>query len=352
MKKNKKVEEFASLNINMIFVVVVFLILLGVVGLIIGAIYLFMGLGLVQFDAVEFPVWLFVLILSVASITLGTLMSYFMSKFVLKASNRVVKGLERLASGNFSERINLGDSVAHVQLSDAFNKLAKELEDTKMLRSDFINEFAHEFKTPIVSIKGFAELLTQKDITEEQRKEYLNIIIEETSRLSSLAHNYLALTKVEKQNILTDLTGFNLSEQIRSSLVLLENKWCKKGLTPEFEGDEIFVKANEELLKQVWINLIDNAIKFSYENTSLKVSVEQQSDKAIVSITNYGQGIDECELSKIYDKFYRVNTAKNVEGSGVGLAIVKKVVELHNGHIKCESNEGQTTFEITIPRAY
>ena len=222
MRKNQK-KIHKPLNINALFVAVVFLILAGTVGLLIGAIYLFEALELVQVEAVQIPGWLFILLLAVSSVTLGTFMSYIVSRYVLKASSKVVAGLEKLAAGDFSERIDLGNNGAQKQLGYAFNKLAQELEDTKMLRADFINEFAHEFKTPIVSIKGFAELLTDKNITEEQRSEYQNIIIEETERLSDLAHNYLALTKVEKQNILTDLVEYNLSEQIRSSLVLLEN---------------------------------------------------------------------------------------------------------------------------------
>ncbi len=350
MKKNKK-DEYKPLNLNMIFVSAVFIILLGTIGLLVGAVYIFRALNIIQFVSLEIPGWLFVLILTVSSMVLGTVISYFMSKFVLKASNRVVDGLEKLASGDFKERLYLGESKAHVQLSDAFNKLAKELEDTKMLRADFINEFAHEFKTPIVSIKGFAELLTEEHLTNKQREEYINIIIEETTRLSDLAHNYLALTKIEKQNILTDKTEFNISEQIRSSLLLFERKWTQKNLDLALYGEEIAVTANEEMLKQVWINLIDNAIKFSNANGDLKISIGLADGCAKVVITNQGAVIDELDKNRVFEKFYRAKNSKGTEGSGVGLAIVKKIIELHGGSVDVESVNGCTSFSITIPKA-
>lgn len=350
MKKNRK-NEYNPLNLNMIFVLMVFIILLGTIGLLVGAVYLFRALGIIQFVSVEIPGWLFVLILTVSSLVLGLVISYFMSKFVFKASNRIVEGLEKLASGDFNERVYLGNSKAHVQLSNAFNKLAKELEDTKMLRADFVNEFAHEFKTPIVSIKGFAELLVKDGVTIKQREEYINIIIEESTRLADLAHNYLALTKIEKQNILTDLVEFNLSEQVRSSLLLLEAKWSKKNLDPVFYCDEVSIVANEEMLKQVWINIIDNAIKFSNPQSELSVSIELGDDDVRIIITNKGEEIPEQERVKIFDKFYRAQNSKGVEGNGVGLAIVKKIVELHKGSVYIESENEHTSFIVVLPKA-
>ncbi len=336
---------------NMVFIFTIFGILAGTVTLLIGAIYILRSVGIIHFESVDIPTWLLILILGGSSMVLGMVLSLFVSKFVLKASNRVVEGLDRLASGNFSERINIGKSKAHVQLSNAFNKLAKELEDTKMLRSDFINEFAHEFKTPIVSIKGFAELLADKRIKKEQKEEYINIIVEEADRLAVLASNYLNLTKVEKQNILTDVVKFNVAEQIRSSILLLENKWVKKNLNLSLDLEEISVLGNEEMLKQIWINLIDNAIKFSNDNGELQVKAKIVKGVLLVSIANSGNVINENDLNKIFEKFYRSSENKHVDGSGVGLAIVKKIIDLHKGSVGVESKDGLTTFTVTLKDA-
>lgn len=146
-----------------------------------------------------------------------------------------------------------------------FNHMAEEIGSIEMLRSDFINNFSHEFKTPIASIQGFAEMLQLKYLTEGERTEYIHTIIDEASRLTALATNILNLSKVEQQSILTDQNRFNVTEQLRQVIALLDKKWSDKRISIAFDCGEVFYTGNEELLKQVWINLIDNAIKFSPE---------------------------------------------------------------------------------------
>ena len=217
-----------------------------------------------------------------------------------------------------------------------------------MLRSNFVNEYAHEFKTPIVSIKGFAELLQQDDLSEKQRKEYLSVIIEEAERLSSLSLNSLNLSKIENQRILTGKTTFNISEQIRRSILLLEKKWMGNNIDFEIYLDEVNILANEEMLKQVWINLLDNAIKFSNQDGKVKLELKEQDDVIRFKITNTGNlTIEQCQ--KVFDKFYKINNT-NQTGHGVGLAIVKKIVDLHNGNITAESLDDLVVFTVILPK--
>ena len=164
-----------------------------------------------------------------------------------------------------------------------------------MLRSDFINNFSHEFKTPIVSIAGFAKLLRRGNLTEEQRAEYLSVIEEESLRLSALANNVLSLTRVENQTILTDISEFNLSEQIRGAVLLLADKWTAKDLNIDLGFDECLVCANYELLKQVWINLLDNAVKFSPQNGTVTVEMTETDRSVTVTVTNSGRDIPSGE---------------------------------------------------------
>ena len=189
------------------------------------------------------------------SVPIGALVSVAMVKFPLKPVRNLIDGMDALAAGDFKIRMNAGSIMrrypAFRDVSDSFNKMAEELESTEMLRSDFINNFSHEFKTPIVSIAGFAKLLKRGNLTQEQQQEYLSIIEEESMRLSYMATNVLSLTKVENQTILTDVTEFNLSEQIRSCILMLERKWDSKNLDLQLEFGEHQVQANEELLKQV-----------------------------------------------------------------------------------------------------
>ena len=329
----------------------VFGILVGTIGLLAIAMYILLNLGIIQIRTIDIEPWLLIFILLVASIVMGTIISFVVSRFVFKTANTVAGAMGELASGDFSVRINLGENQESKQLAEAFNKLAVELENTQMLRSDFINEFAHEFKTPIVSIKGFAELLQKDNISETHRKEYLSVIIEESERLSTLATNSLNLSKVEKQSILTDITEYNVSEQIRSSVLLLEKKWEAKNLDLKVEFDEICVFGNEELLKQVWINLIDNAVKFSDVGGELEINVKEKQGKLFVKVKNSGKILKDEEKEKIFEKFYRADNSHQKEGNGVGLAIVKKIVDLHKGNINAQSSGGVTCFTVIIPRA-
>ncbi len=176
----------------------------------------------------------FIINIAIWSVLLGTVLTAITSRIPLKPVNKIINALNQLASGDFKTRLNFGKPLGKyptaVELTDSFNRMAEELENMEMLRSDFINNFSHEFKTPIVSIAGFAKLLKRDSLTEEQKKEYIDIIEEESLRLSYMATNVLNLTKVENQKILTDVTRFNLSEQIRNCVLLLEYKWSKKNV--------------------------------------------------------------------------------------------------------------------------
>ena len=233
---------------------------------------------------------------------------------------------------------------------DSFNTTAQELEGTEMLRSDFINNFSHEFKTPIVSIAGFAGLLKQGNLDEQEQKEYLNIIESESRRLAYMATNVLNLTKVENQTILTDVSVFNLSEQLRTCVLLLEAKWEQKNLEMNLELEEHTISGNQELLRQVWVNLLDNAIKFSPEGQSVEISAAEEESSVAVSITNTGSYIPQEQQSAIFRKFYQADHSHNTEGNGIGLAVVKRVVELHGGSIRVESNPSFTKFTVTLPK--
>lgn len=288
------------------------------------------------------------------SVPIGVLIAFIASKVPMKPVSRLVEGMNRLADGHFDTRIQTGGIMwkypAFSQVSESFNTLAEELESTEMLRSDFINNFSHEFKTPIVSIAGFAKLLKRGNLTPEQQQEYLSVIEEESMRLSYMATNVLNLTKVENQTILTDVTAYNLSEQIRSCVLLLENKWDQKKLDLQLEFDEYEINANEELMKQVWINLLDNAIKFAPVGHMVQVCIEDKDDCIMVDVTNTGSEIPKEEQKKIFGKFYQADASHATQGNGVGLAIVKRIVDLHGGYIEVTSKNDVTTFTVLLPK--
>ena len=346
----KNITEVRRLRrLRLFFVLAVFGILSATMLLLAIALAILLKLKILQVNVIEIDPWFLIFVLLLSSVVMGAVISVFVSRVVFSVANKLAEGLNMLAQGDFSVRLDLGKNMESKQLADVFNKLAEELQNTETLRADFINEFAHEFKTPIVSIKGFAELLQKRGLSEEQKKEYISIIIEESTRLSTLAANSLSLSRIEKQNILTEKNQYNLSEQIRSSVLLLEKKWSAKNLEPDLDFGEYIINANEELLKQVWINIIDNAIKFSFDNTKLVINCHYQDDTIAVDVKNIGVEIKEQDRSRIFEKFYRADTSHKTEGNGVGLAIVKKIVELHGGEVSVLSNSERTIFTVRLP---
>lgn len=289
----------------------------------------------------------------VFSIPIGLVIALTVSKFSLKPIRELIDGMDRLASGDFGTRVNAGSIMrrypAFVAVTESFNKMARELERTEMLRSDFINNFSHEFKTPIVSIAGLAKVLKHGNLTEEQQIAYLSAIEEESMRLSSMATNVLSLTKVENQTILTDVSEYNLSEQIRACVLLLENKWSRKNIELQLEFEEYRISASEELMKQVWINLLDNAVKFTPPGHTIQVRISRKEDSIAVDVINTGSQIPEESMAKIFNKFYQADESHAAPGNGVGLAIVKRIVQLHGGTIRVSSENDVTGFTVELP---
>jgi len=295
-----------------------------------------------------------ILFMSLISLIIGGVIAFFSSRLPLKPVNEIINKMNRLAAGDFKTRLKFGNTMsAHPavkELTTSFNTMATELENTELLRTDFINNFSHEFKTPIVSITGLANLLELGNISEEQRIQYARAIREESMRLSSMASNVLNLTKVENQTILTDVSRFNLSEQVRSAVLLLEEKWTGKNIDLQLDFDEYIIEANEELLKQVWINLIDNAVKFVPRCGTVELDVLEEGERLCVRISNTGSEIPPEKQKKIFNKFYQADESHATQGNGIGLAIVQRIVTLHGGEISVKSENGVTAFTVKLPK--
>ena len=293
--------------------------------------------------------WLTVVVCAVTSLIIGLFITHVALPLPMRPVKKLLAAMTRLRNGHFDERLDLGDEATMKEMADTFNMLAGELENTELLRSDFVNNFSHEFKTPIVSIRGFAKLLQRDDLTEKERQEYVNVIVDESTRLANMATNVLNLTKVENQSILARRERFNLSEQLRRCLLLLEKKWDSKELDIEADFAEYMIAGDEELLKQVWLNLLDNAVKFSPKKGRLAVRIGQEAETIRVSIHNQGPQINEEQKKRLFDKFWQGDTSHAAQGTGVGLSIVKKVVELHRGNIRVDSTPEETVFTVALP---
>ena len=354
MRNRIKADRKRLTTLTLFLALFVFCILLAAIGLTVLGVFILQWAGVIQGLDEEMDMVTIVIFMSVISLILGWVLVFFSIRIPLKPIHTLISHMNRLAMGDFETRIEskgiLSNHPAMKGISDSFNKMAEELENTEMLRGDFINNFSHEFKTPIVSIAGFAKLLKRGNLTEEQRIAYLTSIEEESLRLSYMATNVLNLTKIENQTILTDVTEFNLSEQVRSSVLLLESKWGEKNIDLQLDFDEYAVEGNEELLKQVWINLMDNAVKFSPRCGTVILDVSESADTVTVIISNTGPEISPEKKDKIFGKFYQADESHATEGNGIGLAIVKRVIDLHSGSVAVNCKDGMTTFTVTLPR--
>lgn len=339
-------------SLTLVFSAITFALICAALAVGIGLTYLFLYLGWIGDLSSDINLRTVFAFIAIFSLAVGALASFAVSRIPLKPINIIINKLNRLAAGDFKTRLKFSGAIEYnptfAEISNSFNKLAEELECTEMLRTDFVNNLSHEFKTPIVSIAGLAKLVNRGNITEEQRVQYLNAIEEESLRLATMATNVLNLTKIENQTILSGVTKFNLSEQIRACVLLLENKWTKKNIELSIDFDEYYISANEEMLKQVWINLIDNAIKFSDDGGEVSVAISSTKEATRVSVTNQGSEIPPEARGRIFSKFYQADESHAAEGNGIGLAIVKHIVDLHGGSIEVECENGYVTFAVVL----
>ena len=217
------------------------------------------------------------------------------------------------------------------------------------MQKDFISSISHEFKTPIASIRGFAKLLQMPGLTEEQKAEYIRMIAQESDRLSRLSETLLRLSALEQQTALASLTSFSLDEQLRQVILRLEPAWSHKDIGWQLEMDEISITSDQELLNQVWVNIIQNAIKFSPDSSDIEVRVFREGN-AIVEIQDHGCGMSEEAQTRIFDKFYQADKSRKQEGVGLGLSLVKRIVDMLGGTVSVQSQEGEgSTFRVELP---
>lgn len=347
---NKAKSVFKKFQLTLIFAAIVNVIMFVTMVLTFSGTFLLSHIGLIENDDVKhFPLFAF----CIASILIGTIIAIIFNKKPLKPFRQIMEATDKIADGDYTVRLALKGPEEIQKLGNKFNHMAEELSSVEMLRTDFVSNFSHEFKTPIVSIRGFAKALKWDDLSKEERDEYLDTIISESERLSDLSVNILYLSKIEKQTILTDKKLFNVSEQIRLAIALLEGKWSEKNINFDFDCGERFFTGNEEMMKQVWINLLDNAIKFSPQDGTIIIRVNKTTYGLAITIRDQGIGIPEEDLPHIFDKFYQGDRSHATKGNGLGLATAYRIVKLHGGNLSVkETGENGTTFLVELSSSH
>lgn len=347
---DKLKRKLKKVQLALLFALIVCLIMLGSSVMIFLFGFMLMKMG---FNVVDYTHRTSLLVFAIISLIIGTVFAFIFSEKPLKPLLEIMKATDRIAEGDYDARIHLKGPHELKQLSDSFNHMAEELGSVELLRTDFVNNFSHEFKTPIVSIRGFARILKRNDLTEEIRSEYLDTIISESERLAELADQVLSLSKLENQSILTDKKTYNVSEQIRLVIAMMYSKWSEREIEIDFDRGELLFTANEELMKQVFINLLDNAVKFSPDGSLIKVRILEKVSSLIFIIKDQGMGMSEDSTSRIFDKFYQGDTSHAVSGNGLGMTIAGRIVALHGGTIRIDTAPGKgTTFEIEVPNLH
>lgn len=260
------------------------------------------------------------------------------------------EAIKRVAAGDYATRIPTKKRKNITPVYASFNKMCAELESVQILRNDFINSYSHEFKTPIASINGFASLLLEKDLPPEEQKKYLQIIVEESARLSNLATNTILLSKLSAQQIITDCETYDLSEQLRQCSIILSSKWLEKNITFSGEFSDVSFTGNKEMMQHLWLNLLDNAIKYTPIGGEVTVSVLKEESFVYVHISDTGIGISDEIKEFLFDPYFQGDASHATQGLGLGLSIVKRIVELCGGMITVKSEENiGTTFTVALP---
>ena len=273
---------------------------------------------------------------------------------VERPAKAIQRALSRMKKGDFSARVelhgNLTEENRFYKIAESVNHLGEELSGIETLRSDFISNVSHEMKTPLAVISNYAKLLESEDLTEEQRSEYLSVISKATRRLSDMMTNILKLNRLENQQIYPKVGEYDLAEQLRECFLQYESIWEKKEINIELDiPDQVMIEADEELLSLVWNNLLSNAFKFTGEGGSVLMSLAEDGEYVTVKVSDTGCGMSAEVGSHLFEKFYQGDTSHATEGNGLGLALVKRVVDILGADISVNSTLGVgSTFTVRL----
>ncbi len=293
--------------------------------------------------------WVVIAYVTVSSL-IGVGLAFLITHLVFKIVNEINVNIDKIAEGDFTVRIAPITKNPHINSAVTnFNEMVKKLNSVALLKNDFVSNFTHEFKTPIFSIKGYAELLEGGDNLTKEQKEYLRIIIEESKRLSVLSENSMKLARLDNQTEAGEFESFSLDGQIEDCILLLDNQLKDKNIDLDIKLKPTKIKSDKSLLKEVWINLLSNAVKFSRKNGKIFVKLYRERDKIVVSIRDTGIGMTEEEQSHIFEKFYQADKYYGGKGLGLGLSIVKRILEILDGQIEVISElDVGTEFKVYL----
>jgi len=269
---------------------------------------------------------------------------------------KITEAANKMIEGDFSVRVEpvgkLGTGDRFNEIIDCINKMAEELSGIETLRTDFIANVSHEMKTPLAVMQNYGTLLQSPDLSEEKRMEYAKGVTDSSRRLAQMMTNILKLNRLENQQIFPEKAEFDLGEQLCECLLQFENVWESKNIEIETDiAEDVTIEADAELLSLVWNNLFSNAFKFTPDGGSVRVSLSATEHHALIQVKDTGCGMSADVGAHIFEKFYQGDTSHSIQGNGLGLALVKRVIDIMQGQISVESVVGVgSTFSVRIRR--
>ncbi|MFC0470847.1 HAMP domain-containing sensor histidine kinase [Halalkalibacter kiskunsagensis] len=284
---------------------------------------------------------------------IGSLLFLLASRYFVNPIKKLTNAAKEMAKGNFSVRLKSKNKDEVGELITSFNHMASEVEKIDKMREDFVSSVSHEIQSPLTSIRGFTKAIRDEVVPKQNQKEYLDIIYQETERLSRLSENLLRLASLDSEHHPYRPEVYSLDEQIRRTVLATEPQWKRKELQISLELDPLEVVADQDLFEQVWLNLLTNAIKHSPQNGTISIELKRGNHDVTVSIKDFGKGIPKEALPYLFDRFYKVDKARtsSIEGNGLGLSIVKRILTIHNYSIEVLSEEGVgSIFKVSIPK--
>lgn len=341
---NKKRSKLWLYFAGLIFVTVILVCLL-----ITCTWFLLYALNILEVDPrnIHVPILLFL----GGSLQLGAVIAIFVGKWIIRPVQNIGQAFDALSRGDFSVKVSEEERLAEIrEIAKQFNAMTHDLSHIETLRADFVVNVSHEFKTPLSSIEGYATLLQNRSLSREKQEDYLEKILDNSRKLSALSSDILMLSKLENQELVSGSTEFRLDEQIRRCILQLETRWAEKELEFDMDLPKQMYFGSEALLERVWSNILDNAIKHSPRRGCIHIALSQKDKSLQITMADEGDGMSEEVQKHIFEKFYQGDPSRKAEGNGLGLALVKRIVELCRGSVAVASapDEG-AVFTVVLP---
>ena len=342
MKYGKRKEPVFSLRLRLVLLVAAEL-----VASVILAVWISSLLEAILPRSWEIPLVLYWIVMS---LFVGVLVTAFLSRLFFEPIKKLRQAMGKVAEGDFTTKLSSRTRSREIQeIYSGFNLMTDELQSMEVLQTDFVSIVSHEFKTPLNAIEGYATLLQDCENLTPQQQGYVDKIVFNTQRLSSLTGSILLLRKLENQQIPTGQSRFSLDEQIRQTIVALEPAWERKNIEFDVEMASVQYFGNEALMRHVWSNLLSNAVKFSPEGGTVQIRLTQRNRAITFRIRDQGPGIPEPALAHIFNRFYQADSSHKQEGNGLGLALVDKILKLERGAVRAENcTAGGCEFTVTL----